>query len=388
MAAKTIAETGPLKETLDGTELLEIQEAAGGVGSSKHVTADILVRDPLRRAAEARSGGRVTVLYDAAGKPNYMHVIPKFRYEDVGFDAELGAGTCTAFLVNGVEKPEIFIGQYLASGANAQSIAGVDPANSIDYDDAVAACAAKGSGWHLMTVHEWAAIALWCMANGFEPRGNTSYGRAYDATWEVGRRGDGGLPGDTNGSARTDAGTGPASWYHTADHTGIADLVGNVWEWNFGLKLNEGQVICTPDNDYTLAEANWQAQAAFFDSPVAGDGVGSDNLGASILAEAVTNYADPDPTSAGYNDYNNTYPWSSLATSAGYVSNPLLRRLLIEPAGISPIGYLSVRNYGERLPYRGGGWRGGGGAGLAALDLHYPRSVRSTAVGFRPAFVA
>jgi hypothetical protein len=40
--AKEIRELGVLKPTLDGTELLELQEAAGGVGSSKRTTAQAI----------------------------------------------------------------------------------------------------------------------------------------------------------------------------------------------------------------------------------------------------------------------------------------------------------------------------------------------------------
>lgn len=39
-----------------------------------------------------------------------MNVIPKFNLQDI--DASLGNGVHPAFVVNGVEKSEIFIGQY------------------------------------------------------------------------------------------------------------------------------------------------------------------------------------------------------------------------------------------------------------------------------------
>jgi len=329
---------------------------------------DILIRDALRDAAEAASGGRVTVLYDDHGNPNWMHVLPRCSYEDLGYATEMGSGTCTAFIVNGVEKPEIFIGQYLASGAHAQSIAGADPRASINYDNAKAACAAKGQGWHLMTAHEWAAIALLCMANGIEPRGNTNWGRAHDATHETAVRQDGGAPGDNEGTARTMTGVGPAGWYHTNDHSGIADLVGNVWEWQHGLKFVNGRIICLPDNDFAAPESAWVEQDAYL----------SNESGAPTLMNA------PGVS----NEDSISQAWGSLAQAPGYTSSTLLRRLLIEPAGIHPQGRFYIRTAGERFPFRGGDWYHGSGAGLAALNAGNPRSHAGSSIGFRPAFVA
>ena len=40
----------------------------------------------------------------------------------------------------------------------------------------------------------------------------------------------------------------------------------------------------------------------------------------------------------------------------------------------------------ERLPFRGGDWSDGGGAGVFALNFNYPRSYSSDSVGFRAAF--
>ncbi len=349
----------------------------------------ISVPDALRQAVEAQSGGLVTVLYDDKGYPSFMRVIPKFRYEDLGFDAQLGTGVCTAFLVGGVEKPYIMVGQYLASvhDGRAVSLPGVDPKTSVNFDSARSYCTAKGTGWHLMTVHEWAAVALWCMANGFEPRGNTNYGRSHASTHEVARRVDGGQPGDTTGTPRTLTGTGPVTWRHDNSPIGIADLVGNTWEWQDGFKLVDGRIYCTTDNDYALAETGWSAQNAYFDSPVAGDGVGTDNLGAPTLAASITNYAGPVGNDGAY-DYNYISPWSSLGLDAGYTSIQLLKRLLVEPAGIAPQGAFWVRNYGTRLPFRGGNWSLGANAGLAAMNLSNARSNANSNIGFRPAFAA
>jgi hypothetical protein len=51
-------------------------------------------------------------------------------------------------------------------------------------------------------------------------------------------------------------------------------------------------------------------------------------------------------------------------------------------------GYFYMRNLGERLPFRGGGWFGSSYAGLAAAYLINPRSLANSHFGFRPAFVS
>ena len=352
--------------------------------------AYISLKDSFRAAIESATGGLCTVLYDDVRLPSIMRVIPKFKIDDI--HGELGSGVHPAFIVNGVEKAEIFVGQYPAYvyGNRAYSMPRMDPANSIDYDTAVSRCAAKGAGWHLMTAWEWAAVALWCLKHGFQPRGNNSYGRAYDALYETGTRVDGGAPGSTSGTPRTLTGTGPHSWNHDNSPAGIADLVGNIWEWNLGVKLIRGRIYITPDNHYSLAEASWAALDAYFDSPVAGNGEGSGSLGDPILADPVTNYGHPDPDSSADKQYNVLNPWRTMTNNLS--TTPVsLRQLLIAPTASitgSAIGAIYVRNYGERLPFRGGSWNNASYSGLCALHLNARRSHASSVIGFRPAYIA
>lgn len=202
---------------------------------------DVLVRDPLREAVEAQSGARATVLYDAAGHPNHMHVLPRLTYADLGFERQLGHGNVSAFEVGGAVKSEIFIGLYQACKVDGLgcSVPGARPWVDVSYDEAVAAARAKGPGWHMMTAHEWAAIAFWCMANGYQPRGNVAEGSAGGRyRHETGR-------GYGNDRHIGLTGTGPASWRHTDEPMGIADLVGNVLEWNSLIKLVDSEVWTT-----------------------------------------------------------------------------------------------------------------------------------------------
>ncbi len=336
--------------------------AEAGTGSLMRVGGATIL-DAERYALERATGGRQTIIRDSAGNANAMFVLPRFRYEDLGMTADMGTGDVTAFdFGSGSIKGEIFIGAYLASGSGAVSAPRQDPRASLDHTAARAACAAKGAGWHLMTVHEWAAIALWCVANGYEPLGNTNWGRSHAKTWLAGGRADGRAPGDAAGIGRTKTGSMGAEATHDRTLGGIADLVGNVWEWQDGLLLQGGQIKASTHN--TQPEANWALQAAFFDAPSS----------APVLSNAITRAASV------------SAEWKSVTKSASYVSNPLLKRLLIEPASALPSGRIYTNNEGERLPFRGGGWYGGAGAGLAALALSYSRANTNTGFGFRPAF--
>ena len=62
--------------------------------------------------------------------------------------------------------------------------------------------------------------------------------------------------------------------------------------------------------------------------------------------------------------------------------------LSTDTAKIAANGAAWVRNYGERLPLRGGDWSNGANAGLGALTLSHRRSGSYYTVGLRPAFIS
>ncbi len=350
--------------------------AEAGTGSLMRVGGATIL-DAERYALERATGGRQTIIRDSAGNANAMFVLPRFSYADLGMTADMGTGDVTAFdFGSGSIKSEIFIGAYLASGSGAVSAPLQDPRASLDHTAARAACAAKGAGWHLMTAHEWAAIALWCMANGYEPIGNTNWGRSHAKTWMVGDRADNRAPGDTAGTGRTKTGSMGSEATHTRTLGGIADLVGNVWEWQDGFLLQDGRFKLSSHN--TQAEVDWTFADAFLDAS-------TPTGGSVILSNAVNNRLGALGDSANAGNSANV-EWRAMTKSGGYVSNQAMKRLLLEPANALPQGRIYMRNFGERLPYRGGSWDRGSSAGLAALDLNRSRVGADTNIGFRPAF--
>ncbi|MDR0760245.1 MAG: formylglycine-generating enzyme family protein [Treponema sp.] len=358
-----------------------------------------LNKDTLLNSVLAASGGKLVIKYNVNGDPSVMVRIPRFNLEDI--DPSLGNGPHPAFVVNGVVKSEIYIGAYQAILEKncAISVPGQSPRVNINFDNAKAACVANGPGWHLMTAWEWAAVALWCMKNGFQPRGNTNYLKAYEAPWETG------TPAPDNPTAKTLGGSGPVSWRHDGTLAGIADLVGNVWEWNDGLKIVDGQIYVPGDNNYTLAESDWPATGVFFDASAgSGDRSGAADSGDPILSNAVSKYSEtPTPPGGGdTGDFDYAYQgsWASMAVSTGFngltdAVKKKMAQLLIAPklassgsAIFSDIkGGVWVRNYGVRVPLRGGAWNDASGAGLGALGLYYLRALVSSTVGLRPAFI-
>jgi len=351
----------------------------------------IITKDALRQSVEAATGGQCTVLYDSQGFANYMRIIPKFRCEDI--NANLGTGVHPAFIVGGVEKNEIFLGQYNAVNMNGLGVSqpGMAPYVSINFDNAKLACTNKGAGWHMMTNWEWAAIALWCIKNGLPlVRGNTYYGQSHASPFETGRRCDSGKPGDTAGSnPATLTGSGPASWRHSGDFTGISDLVGNVWEWQDGMKLVDGVIKMPSDNNYTLAEASWPDSLARIASATAGTANAA--TGALVLTETAVADVNRGPSL-------NQAAWSS--TVATGLTTPAvalkMKQALLAPYDTaanmgSVLGYIYANNTNapsfEAMPLRGGSWDNTSGAGLAALDLLHQRSSVYGSFGFRPAFI-
>ncbi|CAH1044561.1 hypothetical protein [Halomonas sp. TD01] len=300
-------------------------------------TFQIYVPDPLRRSVESASGGKCTVEYTANKQPCFMHVIPKLRWEDLMPGQELGTGTHEAFIENGVEKSELLVGMYMAAEINGEMVSQprTTGRRSITWDQSVSA--AQASGFELFGSWEWSAVALWCMANGFQPRGNTDFGKSHSHPHERGV-----YDADSVSNEYTLLGSGPNTWSHNNSPNGIADLVGNRWEWVRGFKMVDGRILLTPDNDPALAENAW--------------------------------------VDTGW-DMPSNRTWSTV-DSAGAPQS--VKRALIVPNGVSdPDGYLYTNLSGERFPLRGGYRSTGAYAGLAALFLIIARSSSNAYLGLR-----
>ena len=357
------------------------------------------VKDSLRQAVEAASGGLCTVMYTKKGQPVFLRRIPRFNLEDI--DPSLGTGPHPAFVVGDRVVSEVWIGMYpgVISQGEMVSVPGVVP-TSTSSANAVAAAQASGPGFHLITNAEWAAVMLlhWKLNNGQDVlRGNTQWGRSHEAPWETAVRVDGRAPGDATGGHMHLTGSGPLTWRHDGTAWGIADLV-SPKQWVTGLRLVNGEIQIIPGNDAALdPNTGWQAilpsgalvspgtsGTLKWDIPLSAnysDENVAQNLGAPVLR--TTRKAPP----AGWDD---TAPdqdearaaWGSVAVESGVSVPSLLRALLVlPPNGFK--GSLYVRPYGARVATRGA-WGSEGRAGAATLDLNR----RSDAFRVpRPAFV-
>lgn len=221
------------------------------------------------------------ILLDNAGKPSVMVRIPKMTY------AQLGMGESTAlfpaFIINGQEVDEIYISKYLniVQNGRAYSLPGVDPAASMNFDQARSYCEAKGDGWHCMTRMEWGLLMRICEMQGFIPLGNNNYGKHsseqfYKAIPTFIDTGAGGKTG------RTATGTGPLTWYHDNSPSGIADLVGDEWEWAGGVRTVYGELQVMANNNGADAansqgtsSTKWMAISADDGSYITPDGSGT-----------------------------------------------------------------------------------------------------------------
>ena len=340
---------------------------------------NISLWDNYKHAIEALSGGRNTVVFDDVNLPSVMVRIPAFSVEDI--DADLGTGSHPAFLVNTVQKAEFLHAMYpsYVYGSRAYSLPYKDPTCSLDFDANLNNCLRKNQGdttrrvgWHMATNWEEAAVALLCIKNG-QPTGNTDYGRHHASKQQTGVRQDGVLPGTASGTARTLTGTGPAAWRHDGTNFGISDLVGNVWKWTDGMKLNVGKVYMPNDNNYTQAEASWADQGVIF----------ANDTGLKLGTTADTLH-----TSGGGTWKSGIGRTANYTALAAAVKNRFMQAM-IDPFfdTVNPIGGIWWNCAGERLPIRFGPWSDAGGAGVAALHLGALRSYVDTSVGSFLAYI-
>lgn len=347
--------------------------------------------DDLKLAVQAISGGRNTVLLDDMGMPSIMVPFPKLTYADI-----MTGGTqdpLPAFLVDGHEIPVIYESKYqnIVVNDRAYSLPFEDPRVYITFDQALQMCRNKGDGWHLHSNALWAAIQSWCYRNKTVPHGNGNYGKDYSNPHEHGVTTyiDG-----NHGGGRTATGSGPVTWYHNYDSSGIADLCGNIWEWVAGLRMVNGEIQIIPYGNSMKADCNMSATSTEWKAIMPNGTLVAPGTAGTLKYDGETATGAPRINTAvefkpGTDDGYYWRQFGTLAAKAGVDIPPMMKAL-----GLAPIPDYEYGNGGfwirpqaaERLPIRGAHWSYTTSAGVAALFLNYPRSSSHHHVGFRAAF--
>ena len=333
------------------------------------------------------------ILMDNVGMPSIMVKIPKMTYAQAG----LGSSNAImpAFIVNGQEIDEIYIGKYQACVQNgrAYSLPGVDPRANVTLDAAIDYCAAKGDGWHLMTNAEWGALLRWCAVRGITPIGNNDFGKHSSESVYTG------IPTTFESDGRTRhiaTGTGPLTYYHDGTPSGIADPCGNVWEWSGGIRTVKGEVQILANNNAADSSISQAATAASWKAIKASDGTliepdGNGTTTGSVKMDWVSSKLQYAITITDANRGEHNCEFKDINCSAD-ISDAA--KLVLQSIGMLP--YTSSdftgnqmcyfnNNADERCVFRGGCCRYSA-FGFPSFHGLNPRSHSSTYFGFRLAY--
>ena len=187
------------------------------------------------------------VVYDKNGLPNMM-----LKVENTAPTKELAD---PVFLVKEVEYDSIYLSRFLnsAAGDHVVSLPFRDPLVMVSMDEAIRLIRKKGPEWHLLTNCEWQYIKDTTRPG---THGNTSCGEYHGDETETGIHSEYG---------RTEAGSGPAAWFHNGNtETGIADTIGNVWKIVSGIRLKRGKLEYMPNNDAAAPDADLSEESTEF----------------------------------------------------------------------------------------------------------------------------
>lgn len=303
------------------------------------------------------------VIYDNAGIPSIMRKFSRVT------NAELFGGTDKphpAFVIGGEVYDEIYISVYPNCEINGKpySLPFQKLWTNITNDDAAKACFSKGEGWHLMTAAEWGLIANISLKNGTLPHGNTNCGKYHADESEKGVVYD---------NYRTLAGSGPATWTHNHKPDGVHDLCGNVWEMVRGLRIKDGMLQASKNND---------AAMDIDLSETSGDWLPIVDGECNAIYASVSG---GDITLTTYEDISQDYDGCEWGDVNMDCESEQLKELALYSGENNAYLYIDSTD-GEYFPYRGGGWGSGTSAGVFYTDVSGSRANSSAGIGFRSAY--
>jgi sulfatase modifying factor 1 len=262
------------------------------------------------------------------------------------------------------------------------------------YGTALTYGKAGGNGSHCVTNAEWMEVAMECLKNGFQPKGNNLYGRDSKDPETAEYYG---VPAYGSGSSisRCVNGTGPLSWFHDGTPWGIWGMNGNFHQVTAGLRQKAGEIQVITNNDAALDETDQSDASAAWKAILQDGSLVAPGTDLTLKYDATT------PITIGTGITVRTdadYKFSTFGTvvPAAGITIPNIAKLLgIAPAGSeAELGEdcLYIRNdlegsYSQAFAIRSGAWFSTTRVGIFLLNLSYYPSYASISLGARSAFL-
>ena len=357
------------------------------------------------------SGGKNSIKWvsNGAGTPLYWPCIVVRRPAKKAVHYLTGAGDNIhpAFVAGSTNYDQYWMskypGPYVTSNSKTILLAlpGFDGMSNLltraqiapSYDTALTYGKAGGNGSHLVTNVEWMEVAMSCLREGFQPKGNNYYGRAYE---DPDLPEYYGVPAYWSSSkiARVLNGSGPLSWFHDGSPWGIWGMNGNFYSVTAGLRQKAGEIQVIANNDAAL-DATDQTDATGAWKAILQDGsLVAPGTDLTLKYDATT----PITIGTGITVRTEAYKANTFGTvtAAAAITIPTIAKLLgIAPAGsAAELGedYIYMRNdesgtYSETMARRGGNWASYTQYGVFVLLLYSNRSDTSFDIGARSAFL-
>ena len=383
------------------------------------------------------------VRYDRDGNPSLFCRFPKMKSSDL--DPSLPEHTHPAFIINGVEQEEILLGKYMGTcideslTGTIHSLSSMPPVHSRTADQLLEQCRAFGGGASGMTVADRGFVLLLAQKCGWNPGGNSDFGHCWadayrfepgksvSAGEKTGWRGwlyeclishttSAGLAPDIapahwkrlrkiggteaypelhtdnqNNLLLTLSGSGPMDWYLDGTPSGMCDVVGNLWEMDYGYRIVAGEIQILPNNDAADETVDLSASSEAWRAilPNAGDD------GYTLVAPGTSGtlhwtWADGKitldtiaPEADGIVRWTNFRDLGVNTDRIPYIPCILRELGLFPTAGSMTEGIAGISPNGEMLALRGGSCRSGSNMGLGAEGCFLGRDGVSRYCGVR-----
>lgn len=349
------------------------------------------IKNRLRETVEAASGGAQTVRYTTKGQPCFMNVIKKFNLSTV---IPTMSGVHPAFLVGGVEVPQILIGTYQMTISNGEMVSQPyrSPTTGITQADAVQAARFSGAGFHVMTNAEWSALQCLSFINRTYPKGNNKFGMDSESPSRYGTRVDGMVVGTASGKGVIYTGSGPSDFRHDLSYNGICDLNGNINEMVTGLRCVNGELQIIFDNNAASSDfsvgpsgSSWRAISGIDGTALMPNGSGT-TPGAIRLVASGTGTTQ-DYTLAFFEGvFSVDKVLNSTSKPVTTLALNVLKSLGLYPFVSSAKDFMALNPTVTGYANRGGFWNNPGNSGINALTLANMYDNVADSLGSRLAF--